>query len=456
MPPKTSKPKQTQPKIKNYTKALRSKHNSAPGSTMDSIVEEEEDNEEIEYEEPLNDEVSLKEVIHKLNDISKRVEDIEHLLFDEAGSIQRKLASQEHKVETSSGKLLFMSKEYKAVKQDLAVVKGVLQKQSRQIDNMDNKIVDLTARSMSMNLIMSGLLESRSESCKLVAKDFLKAEMDIDLDTNPECKIKVAHRIGVFKTGTTKPRAMVVKVNSTLKQEIMSNLDRLDGRANANGDSFYINVQQPEARVEAKRNARALLRKYQSKYSTAKVEIKADKVYVNNEWKKPLVHAPTPQDLFFEQDEQKEMNKMKIIYTQPEDHSYSNFWSAAVRVTLVTDVQRACNKIRQEAPSIDHIAVGYVTQHEDEQYSGLVDDREYGSSHKILKAIREESEEGIAVFVARKFGGVHMGPNRFTLISRLATKAIHHMRQVLQPDTPERNTRSKSPSTQETAVKEKS
>lgn len=425
MPPKTPKSKGNQPKIQSFTRDLRSKHNSAPGS-LEPI---EEDN-EIGYDEPLAEDVSLKEVIMKLNDISKRVEDIEHTLFDEEGPIKTQLAQHKFKAETCSGKVLFMSKEYKAVKQDLTVVKGLLQKQHRQVENMDHKIIDLTARSMSMNMIISGVVEHRSESCALAVKDFLRLEMNIDLDMNPELKIKLAHRMGTVRQGTTRPRAMVAKVNVALKERIMDDIERLDGRTNVNGDSFYVNVQQPEARVEARRNAKALLRKYQNKFSSAKVEIKGDKVYVNNEWKRPLVHAPTPQDLFYNQEEQKEMNKLKIIYMQPEDNNHSNFWSAAVRVMSVTEVQRAYNKIRQDAPSIDHIAVGYVAGYQGESYSGLVDDREYRSGHKILKAIRSEKQEGLAVFVAQK-GGVHMGPDRFQLISRLAVKAIHQINQVL-------------------------
>lgn len=104
---------------------------------------------------------------------------------------------------------------------------------------------------------------------------------------------------------------MVVKVNQPLKEAMMENLDRLQGRTNMRGDNFFINIQQPQARLESRRNAKVLLRKYQAKFAEANVEIGGEKVYVNNQWKRPLVHAPIPQDLYYESEEQKELNKMR-------------------------------------------------------------------------------------------------------------------------------------------------
>lgn len=285
-------------------------------------------------------------------------------------------------------------------------------------------------------MIILGILEDRSEVCKSQVQDFLKNEMDIDLNMAPEYKIKVAHRIGSKDAKRKTPRAMVAKVNQALKDAIMENIACLEGRQNPQGDYFYINIQQPEAKLEAKRNAKALLKKYQARYKTAKVEMKANKVYVNNEWKRPLIHPPTPQDLFFDSDEQKEMNKLKLIYTQPEDVKMSSFWAAAIRVESPAQVQRVYNKLRQDSPSVDHISAAFVAQHEGEMTSGLADDQEYGAGHRILRVIRERKEESIAVFVVRKFGGEHIGPSRFDIIMRQAQKAIDQLNKFVPPATP--------------------
>lgn len=348
MPPKvaakTPQKGKGQPKINTFTRKLRSKHNSAPGSFMPVIEEEEFES----VEEMLSEDASLKDIIDKLNEMGKRMECIEFALYNEDTGIKGRIAEQELKAETAHGKALFMAKEYRSVKQDMSVVKGLIQRHARQIETIDHKLVDITARSMAMNMVISGIIEAKDENCKYQVKKFLKEEMDLDLDMCPEFKIKVAHRLGsktVLKQKRKGSRPMVVKVNQSLKDAMLENTARLDGRTNLQGDEYYVNVQQPEARVEARRNAKAILRKYQAKLPTAKVEIRGEKVYVNSQWKRPLVHAPTPQDLYHDPDEQKEMNKMKIIYTQPEDISASSFWASAVRVSTVSEVQRAYNKI---------------------------------------------------------------------------------------------------------------
>lgn len=166
-------------------------------------------------------------------------------------------------------------------------------------------------------------------------------------------------------------------------------------------------------------------------------------MYVNNDWQRPYVRAPQPQDLYFDQDEQKEMNKLKIIYTKPEDLKSSSFWAAAVRADTTLEVQRAYNKIRQDSPSVDHIVLGYVSKCNDEEVSGLVDDNEHGAGHKVLRAIRERKEVNIAVFVARRFGGEHIGPQRFQVFLRLALQAMEQLNKFT--GTPEQRQQSPSP-----------
>lgn len=146
-------------------------------------------------EEPLSEDVDLKQVVHKLNEIGQRVESIEFALFNEEVGVKGGTAALELKAKTAHGKQLFISKEYRAVKQDLTVVKGIIQRQAVQIDTLDNKTTDLTARSMAKNMIISGIIENKDENCKYQAKSFLKDEMDLNLDLCPEYQIKTAQNI---------------------------------------------------------------------------------------------------------------------------------------------------------------------------------------------------------------------------------------------------------------------
>lgn len=424
MPPKAKKAFK-QPKIKGYTEKLRSRSFSAPSTQMEAIYKEE----QLSEIEKLDEDADIKELIAKVNEVCGKVDKIEKMLMNEETGLKRKMADIELKVETGNGKQLVMTKEYKVLKQDLTTIKGTIHRHYNQINALDSKVVDLTARSMAQNFVISGIIEDRNENCTEKVRNFLTQELGIVFDDR--LKIKIAHRIGVKKENVD--RAMVVKVNLPLKEEVMKNIELLEGRTNAKGKTFYMNLQQPEARVEAKRNAKALLKKFQKSHKDAQVEIRGDKVYVNKEWQRPYVRAPNPKDTFYDPGEQKELNKLKIIYTPPKDSGLCTFWGAAIRANSTLEVQRAYNKIRQEHSELDHISVGYVAMHNGEMVSGLVDDKEYGAGYRILRQIRQLKEQNLAVFVARKFGGVHLGAIRFESIENAAKRAIEQINTISPP-----------------------
>ena len=52
-----------------------------------------------------------------------------------------------------------------------------------------------------------------------------------------------------------------------------------------------------------------------------------------------------------------------------------------------------------------------------------IDDREIGGGFRCYQALGDE--ENVAVFVVRKFDGVHIGPKRFELIRKSAKAALN-------------------------------
>ena len=55
---------------------------------------------------------------------------------------------------------------------------------------------------------------------------------------------------------------------------------------------------------------------------------------------------------------------------------------------------------------------------------GRCDDDEHGASAKLLKLLKDQDISDAIVIVTRWFGGVHIGPKRFTLIENCANDAL--------------------------------
>lgn len=102
----------------------------------------------------------------------------------------------------------------------------------------------------------------------------------------------------------------------------------------------------------------------------------------------------------------------------------SEFIGLAAKVHSLEDINRAYVAVHQRFPSADHIMLGYAMRENGEIKSGFCDNKEYGSGSRIRKTIYEQKARNTAVFVVRKYGGLHLGYNRFAAIEQTAVKAI--------------------------------
>ena len=96
---------------------------------------------------------------------------------------------------------------------------GTVQVYDKRITANTTKVIDLTARSMSANIIIDGILEQKDETpeqCSDKVFQILSGIMKMDIEK--EVDIVVAHRIGM--TSPTRPRQMVVRCSQKLRSTV--------------------------------------------------------------------------------------------------------------------------------------------------------------------------------------------------------------------------------------------
>lgn len=306
---------------------------------------------------------------------------------------------------------------------DTNLLKGTVERQHKQIENNQHKIVDLTARSMDHNFTITSLVESREENCKMVVMDFLKTKLNLNFDQND---IIVAHRMGV-RPITNCPRLMVVKVTTRLKEQIMANTSRLKGKQNEQGLAFYVNLQLPDALASEKRALQYETKRIKdfnealpAGYKKKQFTVKNKKLYVDDKLQEPLVFPPKPLDLFVNDKEQKALDQIDFNISKPKNQDRSQFIGLATRTYTTNHVQMAYKKVRQMYPSYDHIIMAFTAADQ----SGYQNDGEHGAGIKLHAKLMAENFQNVSVFVARNFGGVHMGPARFDCIHIVADQAL--------------------------------
>ena len=318
-----------------------------------------------------------------------------------------------------------METAYAKLQDDLSFVKGVVQVQDKQITANKDKIVNLTARSMSNNLLVSGILgESDKENCKLKILEFFRGKLDLTMEDK---EVEVAHCIG--KKGS-KPRIIVTRCSINLKQKVLKALHLLKDVKNDLGDYYQIRTQLPEPYLSEKiacenrlkeiRKANNLIPE-ENKDSRVKAYIKNKTLFINEVPQKTHICPPTVAEVLNSSKQDLErMEKMRFSSSVLLSEKHSTFQGHAYHAKNTSDARLAYRRMKQLYPDKDHIMMVYAIK----SYHGAHDDGEHGASKYLSQVLANSQRKDIMIFVTREFGGVHLGLRRFLLIEKAAKEAL--------------------------------
>lgn len=156
------------------------------------------------------EEVGLKDVVRKL----------ETDFYTEDTGIKSKVQELEKAADFTDNNYRELAKQLDVIKFEQEILRGYATKHEDQLFAVQDKVIDMTAKSMENNISISGLEELPEEDPITILKKFLMEELRIaDLDTGELYKIKEAFRIGVAQPN--KPRNMIVKCNQFLRKKIL-------------------------------------------------------------------------------------------------------------------------------------------------------------------------------------------------------------------------------------------
>lgn len=332
--------------------------------------------------------------------------------------------------------------ENKRLVQELKVMQGLVQKVSKQSLQQCQQITDLTKRGMEQNLVIHGMdntieiEDARKENpdfspkdrCKQSVIKFVADNLRIMVTTD---EIWKAHRMGQIKPGKVRP--MVVKMSYNAKDRIMENVSVLKGLKNpTTQQTYFISEQIPDGVMETRKQVAARVKSLKNdnekkpKEERSNISVVGDKILVDGELDEPEVTTPQPAQLFLDEEAQAKVDEVQtqLIETPPETIRNSEFIALAVKADTISKVQRAYIAVAQRYPAADHIMLAYALKEGGKLKAGGCDDREFGAAAKIRDVIFDLKSKDTAVFVLRKYGGVHLGFNRFEAIQKVTRRAI--------------------------------
>ena len=360
-------------------------------------------------------------ILSKLNGLCLKLEEVDvQLKHDTDGVVFKQGLMQKQQDEEAV--------ERRKITKENGVLRGLVQRQFCQIRELNDKVANLTARSMQNNLTISGITGDglKENDVKQKAVTFFKEQVEIDAD---ESEIYVAHRVGKFYKDQKYPRLLVVRCTPALKERVLENVTVLKDKTNSEGNAYYMNKQLPEKILEQNREIRQTIKTTKEKESTlpvkdrTKIEVRNKTLFLNGSPVKKELPAPEPIDLFPEKPEKDKIEKMKLASSDLVSDKGSDFQAYALKTGHIAEVKRANRKVKTLHPAATHVVAAFNLKSK----CGFQDDEEHSAGHKLLAAIKKDCPINTAVFVARVYGGTHLGQRRHKIYRDVAVEAINRI-----------------------------
>lgn len=311
------------------------------------------------------------------------------------------------------------------LKTQMARMQGVMAKQEKQIIALNNKITNLTTRSMDCNFTIAGwrepnidatVEEPKQEDCATSVCKFLGAKLQL---TVPKADIFQAYRIGAELTDRS--RLLFFQCDRRWSLLIKNNAKLL-----RNNKQVSITQQIPDAALALRGKIGEQLKQVKESNKgkplrdKTKYMVRQGQVFIDGQLQKDKIVVPFIDELFPMDEEQIMLDSIELKATEPRHEMQSSFVGLAAYATDLTAVQRIYCKARQEYASADHIIMAYVVGDE----CGAQDDGEHRAGVRMLRLLQEEKVEDTVIMVVRRFGGIHLGTKRFDCIKATAKAAI--------------------------------
>ena len=144
----------------------------------------------------------LMAAINKINtNFHYKFEDLKKNLTDKEDGVFPRLREVEATCDDLVSRIDDLESKNAALSDEVEILKGLLQVQDQKVARHESKIIDLTARSMSNNILISGITNDvKDEDCVTKVKTLFKDIMKMPVDDD---EIEVAHRLGAEKVRIT-------------------------------------------------------------------------------------------------------------------------------------------------------------------------------------------------------------------------------------------------------------
>lgn len=321
-----------------------------------------------------------------------------------------------------------LRKEAKNAKFKVNVLTNVVIRLEEKLDMQSEKIMQMQARSMRKNVIISGLEDDKKPQVE--TQYSLRQKVDsfmLDkLKLSEPIELKACHRFGQIDGSGTRP--VVIKVKDIDdKYAILAKGPNLKDLVNANGKKYFVSEQLPDKLQEERRyNQHWVQENKHNPQSKMDMKIFRNKLRINNDPYVRKVKTPTAAEILrLDENELLTVRQVTLHDGGTKDEQGSEFLAFAANVQTAEDVRQAYRKLKIKYADASHISSAYRLDPPNGPLNQEADDDgEYGMGRFLLRLLQEGKAVNVAVFILRYYGGVHIGSKRFEIARLLGKQAL--------------------------------
>jgi predicted DNA-binding protein YlxM (UPF0122 family) len=340
-------------------------------------------------------------------------------LRENVGAVVQKIMTSEEWREcmtTQDYTMRELEEENKQLKSRLAIAEGALTRCEKTVKRLEEKVTDLTARSMRDNIILKNIEETTEEKnldIEEKVRTVLKTELKIPEAEMSKIEVERAHRTGQQVTGRS--RNIVAKLNSKGKSVVLGHLRNLEKTSKVKIVEQY----PPEIHANRDKLWPVFV---EAKSQGKKARWNVDKLTIDGK----TINPPKDSIRDINLDVTGEAIKLKVNHTDLTSRNNHHFQAHYVEIDSVDQVIPAMKALCADATiaGSSHLMYAYRVGSDKHAISNWEDDGEWGAGKKIMEAIGKSKSYNILVCVTHWQGHSHLGPVRYNIISDLSNSAI--------------------------------
>lgn len=310
------------------------------------------------------------------------------------------------------------------LRSDVDMLKALVVKQSNEIGELKRGLSDLQTRSMEENVIFHNVAESRGENCEEKVRGILKSK-----SFGGVIEIEKIHRIGKYIPSASHPRPIVAKLGS-YKQ--CTSLLQFQSTLPKDAKQFRITPQFPPSVREKRRQLGEVAEAAKAADKKVATKIVSDKLFINGECYKERLPCPTPRELLYLGDVERQEAINKKFIERSSAIGGCTFVARAAPAVSINDVRLLYKGLllNPQNASATHNIAGYrlYSPETSKTEHGYNDDGDFGLGRTIRDTLQECQAQNVAVFVTRFYGGAHLGSQRFEAVKNLVKSAVEKLK----------------------------